>query len=71
MLMCLCVFCSLESTMLCNSGGESDLLSQDAQRKVLCSIFLVIRDGDCVGGGFFYAPGKAVTADHNLLPSQG
>ena len=40
--------------------------------KVYRSIFLVLdQDGDCVGGGFFYAPRKAVTANHNLLPAQG
>ena len=50
---------------------RANLLDPDAQRKVLKSIVLVLRDGVCVGGGFFYAPGKAVTADHNLLPSQG
>ena len=47
------------------------LLSQEARRKVLRSTFLVLQDGKCVGSGFFYAHGKAVTADHSLLPEQG
>ena len=53
-------------------GGTGDLLlSDEALDKVYRSIFLVLdQHEDCVGGGFFYAPGKAVTADHNLLPEQ-
>ena len=54
-------------------GGAADLLlSEEALDKVYLSMFLVLdQDGDCGGGGFFYAPGKTVTADHNLLPEQG
>ena len=53
-------------------GTTADLLlSDEALDKVYHSIFLVLdQHEDCVGGGFYYAPGKAVTADHNLLPEQ-
>ena len=40
--------------------------------KLSRSICIVLdNNGDCVSGGVFYAPGKAATADHNLLPEQG
>lgn len=50
--------------------GRAALLSREAKLRVRKNTFLVLRDEKEVGGGFFYAPGKAVTALHNLKPSQ-
>lgn len=49
--------------------GRVPLLSASEKTQLDKNIFLVIVDGHEVGGGFFYAPGKAVTADHNIPAS--
>lgn len=49
--------------------GRAPLLSASEKTQVRKNIFLVLLDDHEVGGGFFYAPGKAVTADHNIPAS--
>ncbi len=49
--------------------GRAPLLSASGKAIVQKSVFWVMVNGLAVGGGFFYLPGKAVTADHNLLAS--
>lgn len=49
--------------------GRAPLLSASEKTQVGKNIFLVVVDGHAVGGGFFYALGKAVTADHNIPAS--
>ena len=55
---------------LASEADRAALLSEEAKQKVRNNSFLDLRDGTEVGGGFFYAPGKAVTALHNLKPLQ-
>ena len=49
--------------------GRAPLLSESGKARVQKNVFLVMVNGLAVGGGFFYLPGKAVTADHNLPAS--
>lgn len=49
--------------------GRAPLLSESGKARVQKNVFLVMVNGLAVAGGFFYLPGKAVTADHNLPAS--
>ena len=49
--------------------GRAPLLSESGKAILGKSVFLVMVNGLAVGGGFFYLPGKAVTADHTLPAS--
>lgn len=51
------------------SRGRAPLLSTSGKNLVEQNVFIVLIDHEAVGGGFFFQPGKAVTADHNLPPS--
>ncbi|KAL0055836.1 hypothetical protein WJX82_004884 [Trebouxia sp. C0006] len=49
--------------------GRALLLSESGKAILGKSVLLVMVNGLAVGGGFFYLPGKAVTADHTLPAS--
>jgi len=49
--------------------GRAPLLSESGKAILGKSVLLVMVNGLAVGGGFFYLPGKAVTADHTLPAS--
>ena len=50
--------------------GRPPLLSKEGKAQVLQNTFFLVRDGQELGGGFFYAPGKAVTAYHDMEQHQ-
>ncbi len=50
--------------------GQAPLLSKDGKAQVLQKTFFLVRDGQEFGGGFFYAPGKAVTTYHDMEQHQ-
>ncbi len=50
--------------------GRPPLLTKEVKSQVLSNTFFLARDGQELGGGFFFAPGKAVIAYHDMEQHQ-
>ena len=49
---------------------KDKLLTEEVKSQVRQNTFLLVRDGQELGGGFYFAPGKAVTTYHDMEQHQ-